>query len=253
MDCAASSCSACASRSAAIQRGLARAVGDDDDFGRAGDQVDPHLPEHAPLGGGDIGVAGADDLEDRRDRRRAIGQRRDRLRAADPVDFVDAGDARRRQHQRIDHAARRRHHHRDARAAGDARGRRVHQHRRGVAGQTAGHVEPDRLDRPPPPAKIDAELVAKAQILRHLPFVIGAHARMGEFERLPIRRGPIARRRRRSRARKTGGRPRAASKPSNFCVSSMRAASPRWRTSAMMPAATASTSAALSRLAASSA
>ena len=77
----------------------------------------PTDAEDAAFGRRDISVAGADDLVDRGDRRRAIGQRGDRLRAADAVDLVDAGDARRRQHQRIELAVGRRHDHRDARGS----------------------------------------------------------------------------------------------------------------------------------------
>ena len=79
----ASSCSACANRSIATQSGLRAAVGDHQDLGRPGDHVDADRAEHAPLGRRDVGVAGADDLVDRRDRRGAVGERRDRLRAAD--------------------------------------------------------------------------------------------------------------------------------------------------------------------------
>ena len=43
---------------------------------------------HEALGGGDVGVAGPHDLVDRRDRPRAVGERRDRLRAADAVDVL---------------------------------------------------------------------------------------------------------------------------------------------------------------------
>ena len=72
------------------------AVGDHQDLRRPGDQVDADPAEHLPLGLGDIGVAGADDLVDRADAGGAVGQRRDRLGAADPVDLVDPGAARRR-------------------------------------------------------------------------------------------------------------------------------------------------------------
>jgi hypothetical protein len=53
-----------------------------------GDHVDADLAEHLALGGGDIGIAGADDLGDRRDGVGAIGQRGHGLRAADAVDLV---------------------------------------------------------------------------------------------------------------------------------------------------------------------
>ena len=67
--------------------GIVVAVGDDQHFGRAGDHVDADRAEHLPLGRGDIGVAGADDLGDRAYRFRAVGERGDRLRAADAVDL----------------------------------------------------------------------------------------------------------------------------------------------------------------------
>ena len=66
IDCAAASCSACARRSAAIQAGSLPRVGDDQHLGRAGDHVDADRAEDLALGGRDIGVAGADDLGDRR-------------------------------------------------------------------------------------------------------------------------------------------------------------------------------------------
>ena len=92
--CAAVSCSACDNRSAAIHAGSFFGVGDDQDLGRPGDHVDADAAEDTPLGRRDIGVARADDLVDRRDRRGAVGQRRHRLRPADPVDFVDAEQVR---------------------------------------------------------------------------------------------------------------------------------------------------------------
>ena len=63
-------------------------------------------PEHFALGRRHIGVARPHDLVDGRDRRRAIGQRRHRLRAADAIDLRHARDLRRHQRQRIDRAAR---------------------------------------------------------------------------------------------------------------------------------------------------
>ena len=68
-------------------------IGDDQHLGRAGDHVDADGAEHLALGGGDVGVARADDLADRRDGLGAVGERADRLRAADAVDLGDAGDA----------------------------------------------------------------------------------------------------------------------------------------------------------------
>ena len=69
----------------------------------------PTWPKTRRLAAATIGVARPDDLGDRRDAGGAVGQRRDRLRAADPVDLVDAGEPRGGQDERIDLAARRRH------------------------------------------------------------------------------------------------------------------------------------------------
>ena len=137
--------------------GIVAAVGDDQHFRRAGDHVDADGAEDLALGRRDIGVAGADDLGDRRDRLGAIGKRRDRLRAADAVDLVDAGNVGRDQHQRIDRAAGRRHDHDDALDAGDLGRNGVHQHRARIARRAARHVEADRLDRRPARAELDAE------------------------------------------------------------------------------------------------
>ena len=87
------------------------AVGEDQHLGRPGDHVDADLAEHQALGRRHIGVAGTDDLVDRRDRRGAVGERRHRLGAADAVDLVDAGERGGRQHQRVEPAVGRRHHH----------------------------------------------------------------------------------------------------------------------------------------------
>ena len=63
--------------------GRRRAVGEDEDLARAGDHVDADRAEDAPLGARDVGVAGAGDLVDGGNRLRAVGERADRLRAAD--------------------------------------------------------------------------------------------------------------------------------------------------------------------------
>ena len=79
---ASTSCSACASRSAAIQAGLP-ARRDDHDLARAGVEVDAAVPRDQRLGRRDVGVAGADDLVHARHAGRAVGHRRDGVRAAE--------------------------------------------------------------------------------------------------------------------------------------------------------------------------
>ena len=86
-------------------RGLVCRIGQHHHLGRAGDAVDADPAENLALGLRHIGVAGADDAVHRRDRRRAPGHRRHRLGAADAEHLTHPGAPRRRQHQRVQHAA----------------------------------------------------------------------------------------------------------------------------------------------------
>jgi hypothetical protein len=67
-------------------------VGDDEDLGGAGKEVDADLAEELALRLGDIGVARAHDHVNRIDGLGADGERRDGLDAADQVDLVGAGE-----------------------------------------------------------------------------------------------------------------------------------------------------------------
>ena len=101
---------------------VGRPVGDQDDLARPGDAVDVDLAVDLPLGQGDEQVARPDDLVDRRDPLDAVGQGRDGLGAADPVDLGHA--------QRV------------------AGGQQVGV----VAAEAASAARPRRSPRPPPPA-----------------------------------------------------------------------------------------------------
>ena len=151
--------------------GIGRRIGQDDNFRRPRDHVDSDAPEHPPLGGRHIGVAGADDLRHRRDRLGAVGERRDGLRAPDPINLVDPGEFRRHKHQRVEQAIRRRHHHDDALAARHLGGNGIHQNGGRIGGGAAGNVEPDRTDRRPAPAEFDAERIGPELVGRLLPLV----------------------------------------------------------------------------------
>ncbi len=166
---------------------IAGPVGEDQHLGGSGDHVDADLAENQALGGGDIGVARPDDLGDRSDGLGAVGERRDRLRAADAKDLVDAGKLRGREHQRREPAVRRRHHHDETRDAGDLGRHRIHQHGGRIGGGAARHIEPDRLDRGPAPAELDAERIGEAIVLRHLPAVKGLDAIAGKLQRIERR------------------------------------------------------------------
>ena len=163
--------------------GMLGAVGDHQHLGGAGDAVDAYPAEDLPFRRRDIGVARPGDLVDRAHGFGAIGHRRDRLRAADAPDFIDAGDAAGEQHQRVDLAARGRHADRQPRHPGHPRRDRVHQDRGRIAGLAARHIQPRRRDRRPAPAEFGAGLVGPQRVGRHLAGVIGADALGREFQR----------------------------------------------------------------------
>ncbi|MGY3406296.1 hypothetical protein ACVWZV_002409 [Bradyrhizobium sp. GM5.1] len=167
--------------------GIAGVIGDDEHLGGTRDHVDADLAEDQPLCRGDICIAGADDLGDGRDRRGAMGERGHRLRTADAIDLGDATKLCRRQHQRIELAVGRGHHHDETRHAGDLCRHRIHQHRGRIGRGAAGHVEAGGFDRGVAPAELDAELIGEALVLRQLAAVIGLDAIARELERIQRR------------------------------------------------------------------
>ncbi len=128
-----------------------RLVGDHDHLGGAGEgrrDADTALLGDLPLGDGHIGVARTDDDVDLADRLGAVGHRRDGLGSADGVDLVDIGEGGGGQGRGIDGpipiGGNAQHHLRHSRHPGrDGR----HQHRRGVPGPAAGHVQTGPVDR----------------------------------------------------------------------------------------------------------
>ena len=160
---------------------IARAVGDDQHFGGTGHHVDADGAEHAALGAGDVGVAGADDLVHLRNGLRAVGQRADGLGAADGEHAIDAGQMRRGQHQFVPLAARRRHHHDEFLDARHLGGNGVHQHRTRIGRLAAGHVEADAIERRDLLAQARAVGFGVVPGLGLLPLVVAADARGGRF------------------------------------------------------------------------
>ena len=128
--------------------GVGALVRDDQDLARAGDHVDVHLAEDIPLRRGHVDVARAHDLVHLRDRCRAIGHGGDCLGAADLVDLRYAGNVRGDQDVGVQIAAGDRRAHDELLHARDFRRDDVHQHRRGIAGLAAGHIDAGAPDRP---------------------------------------------------------------------------------------------------------
>ena len=175
-----------------------RAVGQHEDFARAGNHVDAHLPEHVLFGAGHVGVARAGDLVHARHAGRAVSERGNGLRAANGESAAHARHVRGGQHQRIALAARRGHDHDDFAHARHVRGHGVHQHAGRVGRLAAGHVNAHAVQRRDFLAQQSAVLIAVRSgfaALLFLPLVIAANARgrcIGEISirTLLLRRNP---------------------------------------------------------------
>ena len=175
--------------------GRHRTIRHHQDLGRAGNHVDADGPEHPALGLGHIGIAGTDDLVHRTDGAGAMGQRRHRLRTADGVDLLDAGQTGRGQHGRVAHAVGRGHHHHQFLHARHLGGNGIHQHRRRIGRLAAGHVEPHPIQRQhalPQPGAIGLGVHPGR---RPLMLVITADALGRPLQRLTLKsRQPVQRR-----------------------------------------------------------
>ncbi|MCY1231899.1 hypothetical protein D9M72_443610 [compost metagenome] len=158
-------------------------VGDDKHFRGTGDHVDADGTEDLALGGGNIGIARADNLGDGGDRLGAIGKRRNGLRAADAVDLLDARKPCCCKHRRIDLTAACRHHHNDAGNARHLRRQRIHQHRARIARRATGHIEADGIDCRPARTEADAHRVFVDIVLRPLARVVRLDAGGSDLER----------------------------------------------------------------------
>ena len=123
------------------------AIGQHQNLARAGNHVDAHGAEHAALGAGHIGIAGAGDLVHLGDGGCAIGQCGHGLRAADGKGTRNTRHISRCQHQRIAFAARRRHHHDDVFHASHMRRNRVHQHGGWIGGLATRHIDAHAVQR----------------------------------------------------------------------------------------------------------
>ena len=157
----------------------------------------------------------------------AVGHGADRLRAADGVDLVDAGERGGGQHRRRHRAgvAVGRHAQHDLADAGDPRRHRGHQHGRRVGAAAARHVHAGPVDRAPTGPDHDAvALVGVSRPELRLVEGLGSTSRAAVERRRPARIGAAA-----SAARPGRRAPGAASSatPSNCSVYASTAASPR--------------------------
>ena len=115
-------------------------VGNDQHLGGPGDHVDIHRAEGELFRRRDKRIARADDLIHLRDDARTVGQRGDRLHAADRDHLVYASDPGRRKHLAA-HVIGRRGDHDDLAHARDLSGDGVHQHAGRIRCRAARHVD----------------------------------------------------------------------------------------------------------------
>ena len=161
-------------------------VGDDENFRRPGNHVDTDRAEDPALSRCNIGIARADDLVDGGNRPRAVGERRDRLRAADREGARDARKMRGGEDQRIPRPVRHGRNHDDLGHARDLGRQRVHQHRRRVRSLAARNVQPHAVERGDLLPQARAVSLGHRPRLAPLPFVKRADTLRCRHERVAL-------------------------------------------------------------------
>jgi hypothetical protein len=175
-------------------RRMRTVVGDDEDLARTRHFVDIHYTVDHALGGLHVGVTGPDNFVDRRDTRSSIGKRGDRVRTADAIKFVDAGNRRGGHDLGPRTIGRGRRDHHDFAYPGDARRNRIHQHRGRIRAHPARDIDADAVKRAHHLTEAHPETVSVREgFLDGLLMKCGDAAR-GQFERTPIGFGKLAQR-----------------------------------------------------------
>ena len=128
--------------------GVAAAIRQHQNLRRPGDHINANLAEHFALGGGNVNIAGADDLIHRGNALGAVSQRGHGLGAAGLEDLVNTGNHRSSQDGGIHLAIRPGgggHH--DLLHTGHLGGDHIHQYGAGVSGGTARHIHTGFFNR----------------------------------------------------------------------------------------------------------
>ncbi len=164
--------------------GVGAVVGDDQDLGRPGEQIDADLAIELALGFGDIGVAGPDQHVDRLESLGAERHRRHRLDAAQHMDLVGAAQMHRRDRLGMRAALVRRGAGGDVADAGDLRGDDRHMRRGDHRVAPARHIAADPADRDMAMAEHHAGQGLDLDILQRGALDLGevADLRLGEFD-----------------------------------------------------------------------
>ena len=156
-------------------RGVAM-IRHDQNFRRPRDGINPHLAKHLPFSGGHKSIARPHNFINRRNRGRAIGERRHGLRPADPPHFTDPRNMSGGQNHVINNAIRGWHHHHPPRHACDGCGHGVHQHRGRIRRLPTRHIKPRRINRRMPHPQFHPRIIRISDILGQLLFMERANA-----------------------------------------------------------------------------
>ena len=154
--------------------GVRAAVGNDQNFARTCNHIDGDLTKYLLFCLGDICAAGPDDFVHARHALGAVGQRGDRLRAAELEDAVDAGQLRRCKNDGADCAACGGRDHDELSHAGKLCRDAVHQNGGRVARRAARHIHADPFERNDALAEYNAVFAGEHIAASQLFLVIGA-------------------------------------------------------------------------------
>ena len=162
--------------------GIARAIGDDQNFRRASHHINADNAIQLTLGLCDPGIAGASDDIHAANALCAKGKGGNGLRPANPPDFIHAGQMRRREHQRVNLSLGRRGDHHKPLNTRDARRNGVHQHGGGIGRPPAGHIDTSGINRPPARTQPHARCIGHVAVGGLLLCMIGANTLCGEIK-----------------------------------------------------------------------
>ena len=127
--------------------GVDRPVRENQNFGRARDHINANAPKNLSLCLRDEAVTRTHNFVHSGQCFGAVGQCRDSLRAANGKYLIDTRQRRGCEHRGVHFATRCRRHHHNALHAGDFRGNRIHQYRRGIACSAAGYINTHAIQR----------------------------------------------------------------------------------------------------------
>ena len=162
------------------------AIGDNQNFRRPGNHVNPHRTEYVTLGVGHIGITRTDNLVDLRHRLCAISQRTYGLGAANGEYPINAGNGRSCQYQWVTLATWRWYHHDQFLHPCHLGWNGIHQYRGRIRSFTTGHIQTDTIQRCNALTQHGAVCFGVRPALDALPLVEGTDALCRRFQGITL-------------------------------------------------------------------